>query len=311
MTPKRNQVRLKYFLTPLILVSQLALAMAQTATYPRILRLSPSDLIFKQLQDSIAQGYKAEKIGDRYPDLFVCVWQAVEGDDVFSIAARLSLPYETLATMNGLARPRAFKAGEMILVPSLAGIFVPDVPRNDFDRILKARLDGSAREPGRLVMHVPGSEIEHVFYPGERLYQTERSFFLEIGFRVPLPEGILTSSYGWRRSPIDGHDRMHEGLDLAAPEGTPVLAAREGKVIAVGTESALGLRVIIEHEGGLKTIYGHLRNASVVLNQTVRSGTMVGEVGSTGLSTGPHLHFEIRLSGKTRDPSAYLPGLKP
>jgi murein DD-endopeptidase MepM/ murein hydrolase activator NlpD len=79
----------------------------------------------------------------------------------------------------------------------------------------------------------------------------------------------------------------------------------------VGTEPVLGIHVIVDHGGGLQTVYGHLKYASVVLNQTVRSGTMLGAVGSTGLSTGPHLHFEIRLSGEARDPSRYLPGLKP
>jgi len=268
-------------------------------------------LVFKQLQDSIAQGYRAEKSGDRYPDLFVCVWDAVEGYDIFSLAARLSLPYETLATLNGLAQPRVFKAGERILVPSVAGIFVPDVPRNDFDLILAARLGEISKESVHFTASASGGDRAFTFYPGARLYQTERSFFLEIGFRMPLPEGVLTSSYGWRRSPIDGHDRMHGGIDLAAPDGTPVLAARNGLVVAVGTEAALGLRIIVEHEGGLKTMYGHLKSASVVLNQSVRSGTIIGTVGSTGLSTGPHLHFEIRLSDKTRDPSAYIPGLKP
>jgi murein DD-endopeptidase MepM/ murein hydrolase activator NlpD len=311
VTLKRCPDNFILFLGSVILIAFSAFVFAESETYPRILKLAPSDVLFKQLQDSIAQGYKAHKAGDRYPDLFVCVWQAVEGDDVFSLAARLSLPYETLATMNGLARPRAFKPGERILVPSVAGLFIPEVPRNDFDRILASSLDERTKASESLVVNVSGRDILFAFYPGERLYQTERSFFLEIGFRMPLPEGVLTSSYGWRRSPIDGHDRMHEGVDLAAPEGTPVLAAREGQVIAIGTESALGLRVIVEHEGGMKTIYGHLRSTSVVLNQTLRSGTMIGEVGSTGLSTGPHLHFEIRLSGKTRDPSAYLPGLKP
>jgi len=99
-------------------------------------------------------------------------------------------------------------------------------------------------------------------------------------------------------------------VDLAAPFGTSVLAARDGTVIAAGEDSVLGLRVIIEHEGGLRTMYGHLSRIAIVLNQIVRSGTIIGAVGSTGLSTGPHLHFEIRLSGKARDPSSYLPGLK-
>jgi murein DD-endopeptidase MepM/ murein hydrolase activator NlpD len=286
-------------------------AFAEPPRQARIVKLSPSDLVFRQLQDSISQGYKAEKSGARYPDLFICYWDAVEGDDIFSLAARLSLPYETLATLNGLAQPRFFKAGERILIPSIAGIFVPDMARNDFDLILAARLGERSKESVHFIASAPGGDRAFTFFPGARLYQTERSFFLEIGFRMPLPEGILTSSYGWRSSPIDGHDRMHSGIDLSAPHGTPVLAARDGVVVAVGTDAVLGVRVIIEHDGGLKTVYGHLKSASVVLNQSVRSGTIIGAVGSTGLSTGPHLHFEIRLSDKTRDPSAYIPGLKP
>jgi len=168
--------------------------------------------------------------------------------------------------------------------------------------------NGDALE--RIAIVVRGAEKTFTFYPGSRLYQTERSFFLDIGFRMPLPEGVLTSAYGFRSSPIDGHDRMHEGVDLAAPQGTSVLAAREGTVSAAADDPVLGLHVVIEHEGGMRTVYGHLSSIAVVLNQTVRSGTMIGAVGSTGLSTGPHLHFEIRISGKARDPSSYLPGLK-
>lgn len=283
---------------------------AQSASYQELRRLSAQDLVFRQLQDSIALGYQAQKSGNPYPDLFICFFVASEGDDLFSVAARLSLPYETLSTLNGLEKPRYFRRGETVLVPSIAGVFVPEAPRNDMDLILASRARGADSAVSRVA--VRGKEgIRHFsFYPGERLYPTERSFFLEAGFRMPLPDGTLTSRYGWRRSPIDGHDRMHDGVDLAAAEGSPVLAARGGKVKAVADDPALGLYLVIEHEGGLSTLYGHLKRTSVVLNEVVRSGTMIGEVGSSGLSTGPHLHFEIRLSGETRDPSTYVPGLK-
>ncbi|HOX92049.1 MAG TPA: M23 family metallopeptidase, partial [Spirochaetales bacterium] len=87
--------------------------------------------------------------------------------------------------------------------------------------------------------------------------------------------------------------------------------ARAGTVSATGIDSALGLYVIISHEGNWRTVYGHLSAVNVELNQLVLSGTIIGAVGSTGLSTGPHLHFEIRSGGSTRDPSSYIPGMAP
>ncbi len=294
-----------------MLVAVLTPVIAEPLDYPLIKRLSPADIFFRQIQDSVSQGYRAEQNAAEFPDLFLCRWTALADDDLFSLAARFSLPYETLATLNGIGRPRSFKPGETVLVPSVAGVFVPDTARTDLDILLLARLGMEDTRSKRVQVMVSGKKQWFTFYEGARLYQTERSFFLDIGFRMPLLAGVPSSSFGMRKSPIDGHDRMHAGLDIAAPEGAEVVAAREGTVIAVGTDSVLGIRVVVDHGGGLQTVYGHLQYASVVLNQSVRSGTMLGAVGSTGLSTGPHLHFEIRLSGEARDPSRYLPGLKP
>jgi len=285
-------------------------AAATPSSYPSIQRLSPRDLLFVQIQDSLAQGYRAEMAAAPYPDFFICQWIATGGEELLAVAARLSMPYETLVTLNGISKTRSFRDGEVVLIPSIAGVFVPDTPRNDLDVLLASRSAIATVPMQRVVATVGGVERGFTFYPGARLFPTERSFFLEIGFRMPLPDSVLTSRYGFRSSPIDGHDRMHEGVDLAAPLGTSVIAAREGTVVAAGDDPVLGSRIILEHEGGLRTIYGHLSSISVVLNQTVQSGTIIGAVGSTGLSTGPHLHFEIRLSGKARDPSSYLPGLK-
>ncbi|MBN2873721.1 MAG: M23 family metallopeptidase [Spirochaetales bacterium] len=293
----------------LFLSSAILPAVADPIEYPEIKRLAPRDIVFRQIQDSLSQGYRAEQSGESYPDLFLCRWTTKEGDDLFSLAARLSLPYDALASLNGIGRPRAFQPGEVILVPSVAGVFVPDVPRTDLDVLLGARIMDEAVAHERVIVTISGATRAYTFYPGARFYQTERTFFLNIGFRLPLPEGVMTSRFGMRRSPIDGHDRMHEGLDLAAPVGTDVLAARDGTVIAAGNDPVLGLRVIVDHGGGLKTVYGHLSAIFVELNQTVRSGTILASVGSTGMSTGPHLHFEIRLSGDARDPAIYLPGL--
>lgn len=149
------------------------------------------------------------------------------------------------------------------------------------------------------------------FLPGARFLSTERSFFLLAGFRLPLPEGLLTSSYGMRKSPIDGYHRMHNGIDLAAPKGTKVFASREGLVNSIEKDSILGLYIVLDHGSGLSSLYGHLDSVLVELNQKVNSGSIIATVGSSGLSTGPHLHFEIRLGGSAKDPSTFIPGLRP
>ena len=202
-------------------------AQTQESGYPRIRRMSPADLVFRQIQDAIAQGYRALYAGTQAPDLFLGEWIASGSDDLFSLAARLSLPYETLATLNGLSNPRSFKEGERVLVPSMAGIFIAEEARNDLDLLLAARLDAGDVPPTLLTM---GDGLRFRFYPGSRMQGVERSFFLNVGFRIPLPTGVLTSSYGMRRSPIDGLHRMHAGIDIAAPAGTAVFADRKSVV---------------------------------------------------------------------------------
>jgi len=115
----------------------------------------------------------------------------------------------------------------------------------------------------------------------------------------PLIGSAATSSnFGWRLHPILGSWLMHAGKDLAAPEGTPVVAALGGRVVSSGLAGGYGLAIEIEHQRPRRrTLYGHLSELYVKTGETVRQGEVIGRVGSTGLSTGPHLHFELRLPG--------------
>ena len=116
--------------------------------------------------------------------------------------------------------------------------------------------------------------------------------------RLLLPiigEATPSSGFGWRLHPLLGIWRLHAGEDLAAPEGTPVVAALTGRVVSSGLAGGYGLAVEIEHQRPLRrTLYGHLSELYVKAGEWVRQGEVVGRVGSTGLSTGPHLHFELR-----------------
>jgi murein DD-endopeptidase MepM/ murein hydrolase activator NlpD len=118
------------------------------------------------------------------------------------------------------------------------------------------------------------------------------------GFIWPV-NGVVTSGFGWRWG------RMHEGIDIAAPSGTSIRAAAAGTVIFAGWMGGYGNLVIIDHGNGLATAYGH-QSAIYVGAGSVAQGTVIGAVGSTGNSTGPHLHFEVRVNGAAVDPLGYL-----
>ena len=111
--------------------------------------------------------------------------------------------------------------------------------------------------------------------------------------------GVITSGFGWRWG------RMHEGIDIAASTGTSIRAAASGTVIFAGWMGGYGNLTIIDHGNGLATAYGH-QSAIYVGGGSVSQGTVIGAVGSTGNSTGPHLHFEVRVNGSAVDPMGYL-----
>jgi murein DD-endopeptidase MepM/ murein hydrolase activator NlpD len=120
--------------------------------------------------------------------------------------------------------------------------------------------------------------------------------------RLPLAGATLTSRFGLRRHPLYGDLRSHSGVDLAAPHGTPVYAASAGYVGSSGWSGGYGLMIAIDHPGGMETRYGHLSRLTVGSGQYVAAGTLIGFVGSTGDSTGPHLHYEIRINGQPINP---------
>jgi len=131
-------------------------------------------------------------------------------------------------------------------------------------------------------------------------------------FIWPEPGAVITQGFGpstlWLEPAMFGYAHFHTGVDLAAPYGTPVLAAADGVVAVVGSgTTGYGNYVTIVHGGGLVTLYGHLSTALVQPGQTVRQGQPIGAEGSTGASTGPHVHFEVRLNGTPVDPGGYLP----
>ena len=116
-------------------------------------------------------------------------------------------------------------------------------------------------------------------------------------------DGAQTSAYGWRTDPFHGTRRFHSGVDLKAAYGREVPAAAAGKVSFAGEQGGYGLTVLLDHGNGTQTRYAHLSSLSVEAGEEVARGTLVGRVGSTGRSTGPHLHFEVLVAGRAVDPA--------
>lgn len=119
---------------------------------------------------------------------------------------------------------------------------------------------------------------------------------------LPLRGAGISSGFGWRRHPISGGFKFHAGIDLAAPTGTPIVATAAGVVSSADWYGGYGLCVTVDHQNGYVTLYGHMSQIAVSAGQSVQAGQPLGRVGSTGSSTGPHLHYELRRDGYAVNP---------
>jgi murein DD-endopeptidase MepM/ murein hydrolase activator NlpD len=226
-----------------------------------------------------------------------------EGEELMGIAARCNIPYGTLASLNRFSHAENPVSGKTLLLPSMPGLFVPETPLSDLERLLF-----SARDDSALFLTIPGEgRFERFrFFPGDDFSPTERVFFLNRDFHFPLRHFQVSSSFGPRINPITGMHSVHHGVDLAAPMGSEVYAVKSGTVLETGDDPVLGKYVIIGHENNMASFYGHLSSVNTTLRANVSSGSLIAKVGSTGQSTGPHLHFELRQYGQAFDPVRML-----
>lgn len=126
------------------------------------------------------------------------------------------------------------------------------------------------------------------------------------GFLRPVP-GRITSNYGYRVNPVTGEYKLHKGIDYAGNYGDPIKASKSGVVEYSGWITGYGNTIILGHGNGVQTLYPHAQTLDVDYGDTVKQGDVIATVGSTGNSTGPHLHFEIRINGQAVDPLNYIP----
>jgi len=161
-------------------------------------------------------------------------------------------------------------------------------------RLLSAEITNDKKTYDAVWFQEPGQKGAYYTMSGDSL---RRAFLAS-----PMPYSRRTSGFGMREHPILQTMRAHMGVDYAAPVGTPVISVADGVVAESGFQGAYGNKVVIQHNANQSTAYAHLSRISVRKGQTVKQGDIVGAVGSTGLSTGPHLHFEFRINGRHVDP---------
>lgn len=141
-----------------------------------------------------------------------------------------------------------------------------------------------------------------------RLWESlsSRQSLLRATPQIKPTNGWFTSKFGYRKSPFSGRPVMHKGLDIAAPPGTPIFAPADGVISYAGYDSGYGKLISIDHGYGMVTRYGHVSKIYSSLGQKVKRGDVIGAVGNTGRSTGPHLHYEVRINNVPVDPSNYI-----
>jgi len=189
---------------------------------------------------------------------------------------------------------RAFPLANGLSVDDRFDLVIEREPDGSLGQLLYAGMDRVARADLELMKWTDGRHVIWVNADGIGGEGSE-------SMRMPV-QGRITSGFGERFHPILGYERFHAGVDLGAAAGTPIVAAADGRVASAGWAGGYGRAVAILHAGGLETKYGHMSRIAAYAGETVRRGDVIGYVGSSGLSTGPHLHFEVMKNGRPVNP---------
>ncbi len=239
-----------------------------------------------------------------------------KGQTLLDLSSRFGISLLKLAKVNGISDPTEVAEGDLILIPGITARTTYDnlLAKREAERQARLEAERKAREEAA---RREAEARRQAQLAAQRKAQTQlrrqaaapatvrrSNFVSEGGYTYPVKSFVITTYFGRRGA----FQRYHTGVDMAAPYGTPIYAARSGQVEVAGWSAwGYGYHVIIDHGDGVETLYGHMSRFVVSAGEWVERGQLIGYVGSTGWSTGPHLHFEVRVGGTPRNPLAYLP----
>jgi murein DD-endopeptidase MepM/ murein hydrolase activator NlpD len=239
-------------------------------------------------------------------NLSVSTYRVKAGESLPAIAKKLGVDVDTLISFNGISNAQAVTRGTALTVPNRPGLRYRVRPGDSLLKIskqFKVGLD-DLLDWNNLARSVitPGQML---FIPGGRLSAAAVSKVLGTLFAWPTA-GSISSFYGMRISPITGTRLFHNGLDITNYLMTPIKASSAGRVAMVDYNPTYGNFIILVHDNGFQTLYGHMKETYVKKGMNVAQGQRIGAMGSTGASTGSHLHFSIFKNGQDVDPLKYL-----
>lgn len=263
--------------------------------HPSVARLSAGNFVpFSQAANSFADQAKTYRIQ--------------KGDTLCKISQQYDVSLSNLMISNQMDENTILEVGHTLRIPNVQTALHVVVPGDtmfdlanrygvDLEALAEANLDKNldSLEVGELV-HIPNT---HNIRLAQAIPQPSRSLSMSKIMKWPI-EGMITSSFGWRKA------GFHHGIDIANKIGTPIKAAAAGTVAFTGYKSVYGLTVIIDHPDGKQTLYAHTQKTFVKKGERVMQGDTIAAVGMSGVTTGPHVHFEVRVGSKVNDPISYL-----
>lgn len=281
---------------------------------PEIGELSAKNVLFRQFCEDI-ENNSILSAKNELPSLHFYKYKITEPTTLFLLSSRLSLRYETLATLNHLDSLELENI--TIIIPDFNGLFISEKSELSYEIILKQNISSKNYEKIKLKVKNPhaispassgSTSKEEIFdfYLNAKFDPTERQYFVDSGMKLPVEQHVISSSFGYRTSPISGKFLFHKGIDLACPEGTNVFACKNGKVFKTGYDNVYGNYIIINHDGNKKSLYAHLSKIETEKGKIVQGGQKIGKAGTTGASTGPHLHFEFYSNDKPQNPEELI-----
>lgn len=233
------------------------------------------------------------------------------GDMIGFIADAFDVTQDTIISVNNIKQSRLIQPGQYLKIPSMPGIIYTVKKNGETPATIAEKYKVNADKTALANNVSLDTELKagtSLFVPEAELDWATRQEINGDLFKKPLHARYwLSSNYGWRNSPFNAGARtFHGGIDMAVSQGTPIYAALDGTVTAVGYNATYGNYVIITHHSGYKTLYGHMKTTACRKGNFVYTNTVIGYVGSTGMSTGPHLHFTVYKNGKTINPMTVL-----
>jgi len=258
--------------------------------------------------DSNLEGMLEPEAFSKTRTLLYSTYTVAKGDMIGGLAEHFGLNQDTLISINNIKNTRLLQIGQVLRVPNQDGIMYT-VKKGDTLEAIAVKYKSNASDikvANELFSDeaLPGTSL---FIPGAQLDWMERQEINGDLFMWPV-NGYITSSYGYRIYPFDddGGRQFHTGIDIGAVSGTPIRAAMAGRVSFAGWDDVFGYHVVISHHAGYRTLYGHMSVIRVKAGAYVGTGERIGDVGSTGRSTGPHVHFTVYKNGVTVNPRSLL-----